>query len=259
MHRLRIVSIFFVHLFYLTIIPENGFAWSAKVVSVADGDTLLVIHNDQQVKVRLYGIDAPEHGQGFGQQAKALTAALVAGRNVDVEQKDTDQYGRMAALVKVDGQNLNELIIQNGYAWVYRQYCKERLCNGWMRSEEMARKQKRGMWAGSVVIPPWEWRAQMRREKQEEPRLDPSPPEIIIGQQQQAPAKDSWFSRIRQAFTPSSASKSEQFPSRFKCDGRIHCSQMTSCEEATFFLKNCPGVKMDGDGDGMPCEKQWCH
>lgn len=46
--------------------------------------------------------------------------------------------------------------------------------------------------------------------------------------------------------------------SSFKCDGRTHCSQMTSCEEATFFLKNCPNVKMDGDGNGIPCEKQWC-
>ena len=46
--------------------------------------------------------------------------------------------------------------------------------------------------------------------------------------------------------------------SHFSCDGRTRCSQMTSCEEATFFLKNCPGTKMDGDGDGVPCEKQWC-
>ena len=46
--------------------------------------------------------------------------------------------------------------------------------------------------------------------------------------------------------------------SAYKCDGRTYCSQMTSCEEAKFFLKNCPGVKMDGDGNGIPCEKQWC-
>jgi cold shock CspA family protein len=44
----------------------------------------------------------------------------------------------------------------------------------------------------------------------------------------------------------------------FQCDGRQHCSQMTSCSEATFFLKNCPGTKMDGDGDGVPCEQQLC-
>lgn len=46
--------------------------------------------------------------------------------------------------------------------------------------------------------------------------------------------------------------------SNFRCDGRTHCSQMTSCAEATYFLQNCPGVKMDGNGDGVPCEQQWC-
>ena len=47
--------------------------------------------------------------------------------------------------------------------------------------------------------------------------------------------------------------------SSFSCDGRKYCSQMTSCAEATYFLKNCPGVLMDGNGDGVPCEKQWCR
>jgi cold shock CspA family protein len=51
----------------------------------------------------------------------------------------------------------------------------------------------------------------------------------------------------------------EATPTPFRCDGRTHCSQMTSCAEATFFLKNCPGTKMDGNGDGIPCERQWCN
>lgn len=46
--------------------------------------------------------------------------------------------------------------------------------------------------------------------------------------------------------------------SKFKCDGRTHCSQMNSCEEAIFFIQNCPNTKMDGNNDGIPCEKQWC-
>lgn len=45
---------------------------------------------------------------------------------------------------------------------------------------------------------------------------------------------------------------------RFHCDGRTHCSQMTSCAEATFFLQHCPGTQMDGNHDGVPCERQWC-
>jgi len=56
------------------------------------------------------------------------------------------------------------------------------------------------------------------------------------------------------------ASSSAAVPSaRFRCDGRTYCSQMTSCEEAKYFLANCPGVKMDGDKNGIPCEKQWCR
>ena len=47
--------------------------------------------------------------------------------------------------------------------------------------------------------------------------------------------------------------------SQFRCDGRMYCSQMRSCAEAKFFLANCPDVKMDGNNDGVPCEKQWCH
>ena len=45
---------------------------------------------------------------------------------------------------------------------------------------------------------------------------------------------------------------------QFRCDGRTHCSEMRSCAEATFFIQHCPNTKMDGDGDGVPCERQWC-
>ncbi|MGE3346832.1 MAG: cold shock domain-containing protein [Ramlibacter sp.] len=45
----------------------------------------------------------------------------------------------------------------------------------------------------------------------------------------------------------------------YRCDGRQVCSQMTSCEEATWFLRNCPGTRMDGNHDGVPCEMQWCR
>jgi len=46
--------------------------------------------------------------------------------------------------------------------------------------------------------------------------------------------------------------------SPYRCDGRTRCTEMTSCGEAEFFLKNCPDTKMDGDNDGIPCEDQHC-
>jgi len=73
------------------------------------------------------------------------------------------------------------------------------------------------------------------------------------------------FSHFRSGAAPSPANAVQvpatprNLSNAFRCDGRTHCSQMTSCAEATFFLKNCPDTKMDGDGDGVPCEQQWCN
>lgn len=46
--------------------------------------------------------------------------------------------------------------------------------------------------------------------------------------------------------------------SSFSCQGKTYCSEMTSCAEAKYYIKNCPGTKMDGDSDGIPCESQLC-
>jgi hypothetical protein len=55
-----------------------------------------------------------------------------------------------------------------------------------------------------------------------------------------------------------SLAKKEKNGGKYVCSGKIYCSEMTSCAEAKFYLRNCPGTKMDGDNDGIPCEKQWC-
>lgn len=60
-------------------------------------------------------------------------------------------------------------------------------------------------------------------------------------------------------FRPIQTTTKSQPMAKYRCDGRTHCSQMTSCEEAKFFLDNCPGTMMDGDNDGTPCEQQWCN
>jgi hypothetical protein len=69
--------------------------------------------------------------------------------------------------------------------------------------------------------------------------------------------------RVQDTRLPSAASERPgEVPvptqSEYRCDGRTRCSQMTSCSEAKFFLKNCPGTQMDGNNDGVPCEQQWC-
>ena len=73
-------------------------------------------------------------------------------------------------------------------------------------------------------------------------------------------AFDAWSSRqapMPAVAKPIAGVRSD--PVKYRCDGRKHCSEMTSCEEARFFLHNCPGTKMDGDRDGVPCERQFCN
>jgi hypothetical protein len=69
-----------------------------------------------------------------------------------------------------------------------------------------------------------------------------------------APVEDRSWIKPRDS-APAAASPA---PADTRCDGRTHCSQMRSCEEATYFLQHCPGTQMDGDNDGVPCEQQWC-
>lgn len=62
---------------------------------------------------------------------------------------------------------------------------------------------------------------------------------------------------VRTIPDPSDYQEPSTYESPYRCDGRVHCSQMNSYEEALFFLRNCPGTQMDGDGDGIPCERQF--
>ena len=98
--------------------PSVSSALSGKTINVADGDTITVLSSDNiQTKIRLYGIDCPEKAQAFGQKAKKFTAALVAGKTVEVHSYDIDKYGRTVGVVRVDGINVNEEIIKAGLAW----------------------------------------------------------------------------------------------------------------------------------------------
>jgi len=137
---------------------EKTKVWSGLVVGISDGDTITVIHEGRGEKIRLYGIDCPEKSQAFSRKAKQFTSQMVYGKNVEVETKDTDRYGRTVGMVTVNGESLNEALIKNGFAWVYRKYCKEKFCEDWLNHEVVARYGKIGLWSEPDPIPPWEFR-----------------------------------------------------------------------------------------------------
>ena len=152
------------HLFFLLVsifhlvIAGNVLAWPGQIVSVTDGDTIKVLHDGQQVKVRLYGIDAPEKKQAFGQAAKSQLQALVTGKQIDIEPVDIDRYGRTVGIVKADGTVINGEMVKSGCAWVYEQYCRRAACRDWKAEQGQAAKARQGLWQDLAPIPPWEWR-----------------------------------------------------------------------------------------------------
>ena len=149
-----ISTLLLISFFYAT----QAFAWPGQVVSVTDGDTIKVLQDGRETKIRLYGVDTPEKKMAFGQKAKDFTASMVAGKVVDVEPVDQDRYGRTVGIVTVAGRNLNEELVKNGFAWVYRQYCRRGECSTWLKEESQARAARIGLWADPVPVPPWDWR-----------------------------------------------------------------------------------------------------
>ncbi len=207
----------------------------ATVARVTDGDSLWLepLSPGAPVELRLEGIDAPEICQAWGPEAKQALADLVLGRQVSVKTSGRDTHGRTLGTVYLGTQNINKTLVQEGHAWSTR-YKYDR--GPYVADERMAKALSRGLNRDGGAIMPRDFR-----------RLNgPCAPG---GVSQAAAAAPSSLAPV--AVTP---------PARaaYRCDGRTRCAQMRSCEEATWFLQNCPGVEMDGNRDGVPCEKQWC-
>ena len=136
------------------------------VFRVADGDTLeLRDSRGGTTRVRLYGIDAPEGKQPFGNESRSNMQRMAKGKKVRIKRLYTDNYQRSVAIVflcengKTDALSLNERQIQDGMAWVYDFFCTSQECNTWKFEEAMAKTRKIGLWKNPSPTPPWQWRA----------------------------------------------------------------------------------------------------
>lgn len=137
----------------LIMLHVSLFAFPAKVIKISDGDTITVLNSKEQTKVRLYGIDAPEKKQDYGQRSKQFLASLIAGQVVEVEPKGKDRYKRTLGIIRYKDQDINAQMVLNGYAWAYVKYSRI-----YVDQEKTAREKKRGLWQSSDPTPPWEWR-----------------------------------------------------------------------------------------------------
>ena len=140
---------------------------NGMVREVFDGDTLLVVTRQEgQIKVRLYGIDAPETrkpdriGQPYGEQAKRVLKYKLLGREVQLEVRELDQYNRVVAVVRQGGHDINAEMVAEGMVWAYRRYLEGTYASEYIQLEERARRRHQGLWRQPNPQPPWEFRMQ---------------------------------------------------------------------------------------------------
>lgn len=143
----------------LLLAMASGCASNALLINrVVDGDTVDITGPDGEIRVRLYGIDAPELNQRYGREARGLLEAAADSDDVLIDPMERDQYGRVAAVLYVDGRNINRELVKSGAAWVYRPFCRADFCSEWIGLESDARVNRRGLWYDRRPAPPWEWR-----------------------------------------------------------------------------------------------------
>jgi micrococcal nuclease len=100
-------------------------------------------------------MECPEKGQDYSLVAKDFLASYIFGKTIHVKKKRVDRYGRTIGIVTVEGDNINEKLLEVGLAWHYTKYDKN---VEWARLEQVARENKRGIWQKPDPVPPWEWR-----------------------------------------------------------------------------------------------------
>jgi endonuclease YncB( thermonuclease family) len=197
-----------------------------KVVGVTDGDTVkLLVDGRRQYKIRLGEIDAPEGGQPYGRASKKMLSDFVFGQIVSARVTDVDRYGRSVAVLTRGGTNINAEMVKRGGAWAYRRYLSDQRYIFWERE---ARAAKLGLWGlqPDQIMAPWDWRAARRGRRR------------------------GGSNGVSAATLITSAPMATR-----ECGVKWKCGQMNSCEEARYHLRECGLSRLDGDGDGVPCEK----
>jgi micrococcal nuclease len=136
-------------------VPNTEQEFTARIIAVLDGDTVLVRREGGLVKIRLAEIDAPEKAQSFGETSRRSLSDMVRGKQVGIVSQAMDQYGRMVAHLTINGLDVNAEQIRRGMAWEYSSHHSNKALVA-LQSE--AKQAPRGLWKQDHPMPPWKWR-----------------------------------------------------------------------------------------------------
>lgn len=142
-------------------LEKEPYSIEGKVTAITDGDTFKLLSQDSVLhRIRIASIDCPEKKQPFSKRAKEFTSNAIFGKNICVSVQSKDCYGRLIANVYYqDSLILNEELLKHGFAWHFVKYSKDSLLQ---KLEDIARKDKVGLWKDPQPIPPWKWRSRKK-------------------------------------------------------------------------------------------------
>ena len=157
----KLKSLFKVLVVIMAFFCFSGF--KGRVVKVADGDTITVVQDktNKKVRIRFYGIDAPEKSQEYGKKSLSVLKNLLDNEIVEVEVKDKDQYGRIVGVVYHNNRNVNLYMLETGNVWYYKQYAKGQY--DYANAEKRAKENRIGLWKDKSPTPPWQYRREQRK------------------------------------------------------------------------------------------------
>jgi len=146
-----------ISLAFCTLQPALAERYSARVIAVIDGDSLLIDHGGKKEKLIMFGIDCPESGQDFGLQAKKFTDTCCYKKDVSVDARGNDKYGRVIAEIYLtDGADLNQELVRRGLAWWSDKFAPADLKLKALQAD--AKAKNKGLWSAPNPIPPWIFR-----------------------------------------------------------------------------------------------------
>ena len=130
--------------------------FDAKVIAVMDGDTVLVLRDNKKIKIRLANIDAPELAQPFGRESRLALVERVLKKQVHINSRAVDTYGRLIAELSVNGVNVNAEMVRSGLAWEYSHFHRDK---NYLALQTEAQQTHRGLWGKSELpVQPEQWR-----------------------------------------------------------------------------------------------------
>lgn len=143
------------------ILSVLSFALEGYVERVSDGDSFVARIDGKKVRVRMYGIDAPELKQEHGKESKKYLENLILGKSVDLKVLYEDSYKRKVARVYYGKKEVNVEMLKSGNAWFYEYHAKKE--KNYRRAYEEAKKEKKGIWGSKNPQNPREFRLKNKR------------------------------------------------------------------------------------------------